>query len=64
MSDATTGRDGGGAERAWRWSFRALLAATLLMVNALLAPVLPKVCDEFAATLAAAIEESHRAGSG
>ena len=37
MNDATTGRDGGGAERAWRWSFRALLAATLLMVNALLA---------------------------
>ncbi len=34
------------------------------MVNALLAPVLPKVCDEFAGTLAAAIEESHRAASG
>ena len=31
------------------------------MVNALLKPVLPKVCEEFAATLAAAIEESHRA---
>ena len=31
------------------------------MVNALLAPVLPKVCDEFAGTLATAIEESHRA---
>ena len=30
-------------------------------MNALLKPVLPKVCDEFAATLAAAIEESHRA---
>ena len=32
------------------------------MVNALLKPALPKVCDEFAATLADAIEESHRAG--
>ena len=32
------------------------------MVNALLKPALPKVCDEFAATLAAAIEESHRDG--
>ena len=31
------------------------------MVNALLAPVLPQVCDEFAGTLATAIEESHRA---
>lgn len=31
------------------------------MVNALLAPVLPQVCDEFAGILAAAIEESHRA---
>ena len=33
------------------------------MVNALLAPVLPKVCDEFAGILAAAIEESHAPAS-
>ena len=37
MSAAVAGARAGGAERAWKWFFRALLAATLLMVNALLA---------------------------